>query len=135
MQQDGCDLSNLETLDIQQIPNSLNNPLLTMRRDGMSYDDVIPNNELLSKFNNLKWLTIEIEIHIDFLLDIVRFLASTKTVKISAIVEVKNDYDVYDEEDTKEIFTEALEIMNEKFPFPAIRILDLKIFEGEVYEG
>ena len=51
---------------------------------------------------------------------------------ISAIVEVKSDYD---EEDTKEIFTEALEIMNEKFPFPAIRILDLKIFEGEVYEG
>ena len=134
MQQNGYDLSNLETLDIEQIPNSLNNPLLTQRRDGMSYDDVIPKNELLSKFNNLKWLTVEIEIHIDFLLDIVRFLGSTKTVKISAIVEVKNDYDVYDEEDTKKIFNEALEIMKEKFPAPATRILDLRLSEDEGYE-
>ena len=134
MQQDGCDLSNLETLDIQQIPSSLNNPLLTMRRDGMSYDDVIPNNELLSKFNNLKWLILETDIHIDFLLDIVRFLGSTKTVKIVAIVEVKNDYDVYDEEDTKKIFNEALKIMQEKFPAPALRIQDLRLSEDEGYE-
>ena len=31
--------------------------------------------------------------------------------------------------------SEALEIMKEKFPSPVIRILDLKIFEREVYEG
>ena len=134
MQQNGCDLSNLETLDIEQNPSSLNNLLMTLRRDEVSVYDVIPNNELLSKFDNLKWLNIEIEIQINFLLDIVRFLGSTKTVKISAIVEVKNDYDDYDEEDTKKIFNEALEIMKEKFPAPATRILDLRLSEDEGYE-
>ena len=92
----------------------------------MSYDSPIPNNE------NLKVLVIEVEIQIDFLLDLVRLLGSTKTLKTSAIVEVKSEHG---EEDTKEIFTEALEIMKEKFPSPVIRILDLKIFEREVYEG
>ena len=98
----------------------------------MSYDDPIPNNESLSKFKNLKVLVIEVEILIDFLLDILHLLESTKTLKISAIVEVKSDYD---EEVTKEIFTEALEIMKEKFPSPAIRILELQLFEDKAYEG
>ena len=48
------------------------------------------------------------------------------------IILVKSEHG---EEDTKEIFTEALEIMKEKFPSPVIRILDLKIFEIQVYEG
>ena len=49
-------------------------------------------------------------------------------------MEVKNDYDVYDEEDTKKIFNEALEIMKEKFPAPALRIQDLRLSEDEGYE-
>ena len=67
----------------------------------MSYDNPIPNNELLSEFKNMKALVIEVEIHIDFLLDLVRLLGSTKTLKISSIVEVKSEHG---EEDTKEIF-------------------------------
>ena len=134
MQQNCCDLSNLETLEIYQYPTSEKNSFLTamLRRRGMSYYDPIPNNELLSRFKNLKALVIEVEIHIDFLLDLVRLLGITKTLKISVTVEVKSDYD---EQYTKEIFTEALKVMKEKFPFPAIRIMDLKIFEEEGYEG
>ena len=106
MQQNGCDFSNLETLEIHQYPTSEKNSFLTamLRRRGMSYDNPIPNNEWLSKFKNLKTLVIEVEIHIDFLLDLVRLLGSTKTLKNSAIVAVKSNHG---EEDTKEIFTEA----------------------------
>ena len=72
MQQNGCDFSNLETLEIHQYPTSEKNSFLTamLRRRWMSYDNPIPNNELLSKFKNV----IEVEIHIDFLLDLVRLL-------------------------------------------------------------
>ena len=35
-----------------------------------------------------------------------------------------------DDEATKAIFNEAIEILNEKFPFPDERILDLKISES-----
>ena len=92
MQQNGCDFSNLETLEIHQYPTSEKNSFLTaiLRRRWMSYDNPIPNNELLSKFKNLEALVIEVEIHIDFLLDLVRLLGSTKTLKISAIVECQH---------------------------------------------
>ena len=35
-----------------------------------------------------------------------------------------------DDEATKAIFNQAIEILNEKFPFPDERILDLKISES-----
>ena len=47
---------------------------------------------------------------------------------------MSRDYAVTNEEDpTKEIFDEALEILIEKFPFPDKRILKLKIYETKVY--
>ena len=47
---------------------------------------------------------------------------------------MSRDHPVTNEEDyTKEIFDEALEILLEKFPFPDKRILKLKIFETKVY--
>ena len=48
---------------------------------------------------------------------------------------MSRDHPVTNEEDyTKEIFDEALEILLEKFPFPDKRILKLKIFETKVYD-
>ena len=47
---------------------------------------------------------------------------------------MSRDHPVTNEEDyTKEIFDEALEILLEKFPFPDKRILKLKIYEARVY--
>ena len=117
MTQNDCNLTNLETLEICQYPIS----------EGES---VVPKTELLSKFKNLKKLIICLEVHIDFLLDIVRFLGNTNNLDISVIVEVSGNYS---EEDTKEIFNEGLKILREKFPFPDRRILDLKLFEKEEY--
>ena len=116
MRQNDCDLTNLETLELCEYQES---EMFWM-----------PNTKLLSKFKNLKELVICLEIDIDFLLHIVRFLGNTNNLNISANVEVRSNYD---EEDTKEIFNEALKILREKFPFPARRILDLKFFEDEDY--
>ena len=112
MRQNDCDLTNLETLELCEYQES---EMFWM-----------PNTKLLSKFKNLKELVICLEIDIDFLLHIVRFLGNTNNLNISANVEVRSNYD---EEDTKEIFNEALKILREKFPFPAKRILNLKFFE------
>ena len=116
MRQNDCDLTNLETLELCEHQES---EMFWM-----------PSIKLLSKFKYLKELVICLEIDIDFLLHIVRFLGDTNNLNISANVEVRSDYDV---EDTKGIFDEALEILREKFPFPARRILDLKFFEDEDY--
>ena len=116
MRQNDCDLTNLETLELCEYQES---EMFWM-----------PNTKLLSKFKYLKELVICLEIDIDFLLHIVRFLENTNNLKISANVEVRSNYDV---EDTKGIFDEALEILREKFPFPSRRILDLKFFEDEDY--
>jgi hypothetical protein len=116
MRQNDCDLTNLETLE-----------LCEYRETEMFW---MPNTKLLSKFKNLKELVICLEIDIDFLLHIVRFLGNTNNFNISANVEVRSNYD---KEDTKEIFNQALNILREKFPFPARRILDLKFFEDEDY--
>ena len=72
--------------------------------------------------------------HADSLLDIVNFLGNTTNLKISAELKMDRDHPVSNEEDyTKEIFDEVLEILIEKFPFPDKRILKLKIFETKVY--
>ena len=88
--------------------------------------------ELLFKFKHLKELVISIEINIDFLVDMLLFLVNTENLKISASFEVLSVNDL-DEKETKDIFKEAFEIINEKFPHPCSRILDLKITEAYSY--
>ena len=88
--------------------------------------------ELLCKFKHLKKLDISIEINIDFLLDMLIFLVNTENLKISASFEVLSVDDI-DEKETKDIFKEAFEIINEKSPHPSSRILDLKITEAYSY--
>ena len=89
-------------------------------------------SEELSKFKHLKKLIISIEIHIDFLLDMLCFLRNTENLKISASFEVLSVNDL-DEKETKDIFKEAFEIIDEKFPHPCSRLLDLKITEAYSY--
>ena len=111
MRQNDWDLTNLETLKI------------SYRR---SYETAIPKPELPFRFKNLKKLEIsQVRIEINELLDILQFLGNTKNVKISASLDVISDVD---EEETKYIFNQALEIVKEKFPFPDVRILDLYIY-------
>ena len=121
LRQNDCDLTNLETLEIYN--HSV---------DGISHnnDDIVPKNEFLNKFKNLKKLDISLEISNHFLQDVLRLLGNTNDLKISASLEVRSDLD---EEATKEIFNSALEIVQEKFPFPCTRILDLNIFENNIY--
>ena len=88
--------------------------------------------ELLFKFKHLKELVISIEINIDFLVDMLCFLGNTENLKISASFEVLS-VNGLDEKETKDIFKEAFEIINEKFPHPCSRILDLKITEAYPY--
>ena len=89
-------------------------------------------SEELFKFKHLKKLIISIEIHIDFLLDMLCFLGNTENLKISASFEVLSVNDL-DEKETKDIFKEAFEIIDEKFPHPCSRLLDLKITEAYSY--
>ena len=113
MRQNYWDLTNLETLKIS---------------DWGSYGTTIPKPELRCRFKNLKRLEISlVRIAINELLDILNFLGNTKNVKISASLEVGS---VLDEEETKGIFNQALEIVKEKFPFPDVRIIDLNIYES-----
>ena len=88
--------------------------------------------ELLCKFKHLKKLDISIEINIDFLLDMLLFLVNTENLKISASFEVLSVNDL-GEKETKDIFKEAFEIIDEKFLHPSSRILDLKITEAYSY--
>ena len=113
MAQNDCDLTNLENLIVSH---------------SLTCQTAIPEPELLLRFKNLKTLQIgNIEIRINYLLDLLRFLGNTINVKISArSVEVKSHLDA---EATKDIFKQAYEILNEKFPHPDPRILDLHIFE------
>ena len=60
------------------------------------------------------------------------FLGNTENLKISASFEVLSVNDL-DEKETKDIFKEAFEIINEKSPYPTSRILDLKITEAYSY--
>ena len=53
-------------------------------------------------------------------------LGNTENLKISASFEVLSVNDL-DEKETKDIFKEAFEIIDDKFPHPCSRILDLKI--------
>ena len=113
MRQNDWDFENLETLVICE-----NND------GGISSKNVIP---MLFRFQQLKKLEIHhLEIHIHYLLDILRYLGNMKTQSISVSLGVINELD---EAATKNIFKEALEIVNEKFPFPDVRILELKILE------
>ena len=88
--------------------------------------------KLLCQFKHLKSLVISIEINIDFLLDLLLFLVNTENLKISASFEVLSVNDL-GEKETKDIFKEAFEIIDEKFPHPSSRILDLKITEAYSY--
>ena len=91
---------------------------------GLSSENVVP---LLSRFKELKKLKMSrLAIHIDYLLDFLRFLGNMKTLNISVSLGVTSELE---EEAAKDIFTEALEIINEKFPFPDARILNLSISE------
>jgi hypothetical protein len=113
MRQNDWDFENLESLAICE-----NND------GGISSNNVIP---MLLRFQHLKKIEIDyLEIHINYLLDILRFLGNMKLLNISVNLGVINEFD---EEATKNIFNEALEIVNEKFPFPDVRILELKILE------
>ena len=52
------------------------------------------------------------------------FLVNTENLKISASFEV---WAFLGEKEAKDIFKEAFEMINKKFPHPCSRILDLKI--------
>ena len=119
MIQKECDLTNLETLEINKnIIGPYENRTLKAK------------TELLFRFKNLKNLNICLEIDMNYLLDILHFLGNTKNVKLSVDLEVRTGYD---EEEVEEIFQQALDIVNEKFPFPDVRILDLKTSESELW--
>ena len=110
MMQKDCDLTNLESLIICP---------------GIPFRQIVP---MLSKFEKLKKLEIcDLLIFIEYLLDILRCLGNMKTLKMSVTLRVMSDFD---DEATKAIFNQAIEILNEKFPFPDVRILDLKISES-----
>ena len=113
MIQKDCDLTNLETLEINK---NIIGP----------YENLTPKTDLLFRFYNLKKLDICLEIDIRYLLDILRFLGNTKNLKIVANLDVRSGISY---EDAEEIFNEALTIVQEKFPFPDFRILDLNITE------
>ena len=111
MTQNDWDLTNLENLRVSH---------------SMSYETAIPEPELLLRFENLKTLRIShVEIRIDYLLDILRFLGNTINVEVSASVEVTSDLDA---KATKDIFKKAFEIASKKFPYPDFP-MDLHIFE------
>ena len=91
----------------------------------------VPKTEFLLRFKNLKNLEIFYdEMDINYLLDILHFLGNTKTLNISASLEVRSD--LVDGE-TKDIFNKALELVNEKFPLPDVRIRELHIYEDPFY--
>ena len=113
MRQKDFDLTNLETIEINK---NIIGP----------YENLTPKTELLSRFYNLKNLDICLEIDIRYLLDILRFLGNTKNLKIVANLDVIAGI-AYEE--AEEIFNEALKIVQEKFPFPDFRFLDLNITE------
>ena len=118
MIQNDCDLTNLEILEIQ---GQIIGP----------YENLPPKTELLFRFKNLKKIDIiSLEVDMNYLLDILHFLGNTKNVKISVDLEVRTGYD---DEENEEIFQEALDIVNEKFPFPDVRILDLNISESDLW--
>ena len=122
MIQNNCDFTNLETLEI-----------CGTLAGRMSYENAIPKTEMLFKFKYLKKLEIHhLTIHINILLNFLRLLGNFENGKISASLKVTS---AYHEETTKGIFNQALEILNEKFPFPDIRIQNLNISEGRVYWG
>ena len=110
MRQNDCDLTNLESLIICP---------------GIPSRQIVPT---LFKFEKLKKVEIcDLLIFIEYLLDILRCLGNMKTLKMSVTLRVMSDFD---DEATKAIFNQAIEILNEKFPFPDVRILDLKISES-----
>ena len=112
MTQNDWDLTNLENLRVSH---------------GMSYETTIPKPELLLRFKNLKTLQIiNIEVRIDYLLDILSFLGNIMSIDISASVEVTSHLDA---KATKNIFKKVFELVNEIFPHQYDRILDLHIFE------
>jgi len=118
MIQKDCDLTNLETLEI--------NKNIIGRYENLTPKTKLPKTDLLFRFYNLKKLDICLEIDIRYLLDILRFLGNTKNLKIVANLDVRSGISY---EDAEEIFNEALKIVQEKFPFPDFRILDLNITE------
>ena len=114
MRQDDCDFTNLETLEIEE-----------RKYNGLCSENVVP---FLLRFKELKKVIIQhLEIRIDNLLDILSFLGDMKTL----IISVSNLIVIHelDEEATKDIFNKALEIVNKKYPFPDVRILELNIYE------
>ena len=111
------DFTNLEILEIRE-----NND------EGLSSKNVVP---LILRFKELKKVDIHhLEIHIDYLLDILHFLGNMKTLTISLSLAVIHELN---EEATKDIFNKALEIVNKRFLFPDVRILELEIFESVGY--
>ena len=111
-----CDLTNLETLEVYRdiIPPP--------------YEGVVPNTEQIFRFKNLKKLIFCVEFDINYLLHVIRFLGKTKDINLFVRIEVMSGSDK-EEEQAKAIFDEALRIINEKFPFPNAKILELKIDE------
>ena len=78
MIQNNCDFTNLETLEI-----------CGTLAGRMTYENAIPNTEMLFKFKCLKRLEIHhLTIHIEILLDFLRLLGNFENGKISAILQV-----------------------------------------------
>ena len=115
MRQNDCDFTNLENLEIH-----FHYPKWNVGNCGK----FIPMLSRFKELKNLETQPFSIVINIDYLLDFLRFLGDRKNLTISVAFLVKSDLD---EEATKDIFSKALEILREKFPFPDARILKLAI--------
>ena len=114
MRQNDLDLTNLETLEIGP---------------GISSENLIP---MLLRFEKLKNLEIfHLQIHMDYILNFIHYLENMKTLKISVFLSVASDLD---EEASEDFFNKTLKVVNEKFPFPDVRVLELEIFEDNIYE-
>ena len=115
MRQNDCDFTNLENLKI-----NYHYPKWNVGNCGK----FIPMLSRFKELKNLETVPFNIVINIDYLLDFLRFLGDRKNLTISVSFLVKSELD---EEATKDIFSKALEILREKFPFPDARILKLAI--------
>ena len=118
MRQNDYDLTNLETLEICQD-----------YKYEISSENLVP---MLLRFDKLKKLEIcRLLIHMDYLLDFLHYLENMKTLKISVVLSVTSDLD---EAASKIFFNKALKVVKEKLPFTDVRVLELEIFEDNIYE-
>ena len=118
MRQNDWDLTNLERLKLCQD-----------YKYEISSENLVP---MLLRFKKLKKLEIcHLLIHMDYLLDILHYIENMRTLNISVALSMTSDLD---EEASKDFFNKAVKVVKEKFPFPDVRVLQLEIYEDNIYE-